>query len=493
MTTVSPGPDTPPAQHPRQVDIGSQPLTRLVQLIGVKGIEEAQRRAVEVRDRLSGRVVWNVNSTAEGGGVAEMLHFLLPYARGLGIDARWAVLAGTPEFFRITKRLHHALHGSAGDGTPLGNEARATYEAVLRRNAEELVTAIRPGDIAILHDPQTAGLIPTLIHHGAHVAWRCHVGAEAPGPEVTTGWDFLEPYVSRSEINIFSRPQYVPDCCDHGRTIIIQPSIDPFSPKNQDMEDTVARAILAHAGIIGRPDDHDVPTFTRQDGSPGRVDRYADVTQLGPSPSWDTPLVVQVSRWDPLKDPAGVIRGFVEFHHLNHDTDAHLVLAGPNVTAIPDDPEQAETLDALEKQWRALPHSVRSRVHLACLPMADLEENAAIVNALQRHATIVVQKSLAEGFGLTVTEAMWKARPVVASAVGGIQDQIEDGVHGLLLQDPRDSTAFATALKRLFDDPGLRKTLGENARERVREQFLPLRQIMQYADLIERLDLRPAA
>ena len=228
--------------------------------------------------------------------------------------------------------------------------------------------------------------------------------------------------------------------------------------------------------------------FTRLDGSPGRVDRRADVIGLGPVPSPDAPLVVQISRWDPLKDPVGVMWGFARLAEMQPQLEANLILAGPNVHAIEDDPESARTLDAVVDRWRELPHGIRERVHLASLPTADLEENGAIVNALQRQATVVVQKSLREGFGLTVTEAMWKERAVLASAVGGIQDQITNDVNGLLLKDPNDLESFASSLGRLLSDAGLRQRLGEQARERVRTEYVPLRHLTQYAELLERID-----
>jgi trehalose synthase len=322
--------------------------------------------------------------------------------------------------------------------------------------------------------------------HGAFVIWRCHVGTDEPGAEVDLAWDFLGPYIERVPATIFTREQYIPECCDHGRSVIIPPSIDPFSPKNQEMTETMQRSILVHTGIIEGPNGA-TPKFERQDGSPGRVDRHADIIRSGRPPAWDTPLIVQVSRWDPLKDPVGVMEGFGKLLERPLQRHPELVLAGPNVSAVSDDPEGKGTLDRTEAAWRRLPHGFRDRVHLACLPMADDEENAAIVNALQRHATIVVQKSLKEGFGLTVTEAMWKARPVVGSGVGGIRDQIEDGKSGLLLGNPLNLDEFATALETLLNDPKLCLKLGENARERVREHYLGIRHLLQYAELIERV------
>jgi len=261
---------------------------------------------------------------------------------------------------------------------------------------------------------------------------------------------------------------------------VIQPSIDVFSPKNQDLDESTTHAILAHVGLA--VDGHDgPPVFTRYDGTPDRVDRMCEVLSTGPPPRIDDPLVVQVSRWDRLKDHIGVMHGFAD--HVAPATDAHLILAGPNVNAVADDPEGAEVLEEAAAAWRGLPHARRSRVHLSCLPMADIEENAAIVNALQRHATIVVQKSLEEGFGLTVAEAMWKSRPVVASAVGGIQDQIEDGVTGVLLEDPTDLDAFGGLVLELLRDPDRAREIGARAREHVRRHFLANRHAAQYIEL----------
>jgi trehalose synthase len=470
-----------------EIPLGAQPIERFLPIAGPDVVAKVKEIAESGRARLEGRVVWNVNSTASGGGVAEMLRSLLPYVRGVGIDSQWLVIDGTAEFFRITKRLHHALHGSHGDGSDLGGGEKTVYEAVLRENSDEISALVRPRDVVILHDPQTAGLAPRLVKAGAIVIWRCHVGTDTSNDEVKKGWHFLAPYLTHVSATVFSRRKYIPSMFED-RSFVIAPSIDPFSAKNQDLDADAVRAILVHAGLVEGPAGEASPSFERGDGSPGRVDRGADVIRLGRAPAWDTRLVVQVSRWDPLKDPIGVMDGFLQYTRTGKDTETELVLAGPNVRAIEDDPEAAATLDAVVKRWRALPHEVRSRVELASLPTADLEENAAIVNALQRHATVVVQKSLQEGFGLTVTEAMWKARPVVASAVGGIEDQIVNGKHGLLLDDPTNAEAFASLLERVLSDEGYAAELGERARERVRTEYLPIRHLKQYAELLERVD-----
>lgn len=451
-------------------------------------VEMVLGAAESIRSLLGDRVVWNVSSTAVGGGVAEMLRSLVGYARGLGVDARWAVIHGDPEFFRITKRLHHALHGAIGDGSPLGPEQRRAYEDTLHQNARALGAKIRPGDVVLLHDPQTAGLGPHLLAAGAHVIWRCHIGSDTPTAQTELGWRFLEPYLCVIPAFVFSRAAYVPAFCNHGKSSIIPPSIDVFSPKNQPLTDAAVRTILVHVGLVeGPPPDPPDYGFLRLDGTPGRVQRGADVIRLGRAPKWETPLVVQVSRWDPLKDMQGVMEGFARMADGSTPGNAELVLAGPNVHAVADDPEGARVFDEVIAQWRALPHATRNRVHLASLPTEDIDENAAVVNALQRHAAIVVQKSLKEGFGLTVTEAMWKSRAVVASAVGGIQDQIEDGKSGLLLASPTDLDELGRALRRLLEDPAEARRLGEAARERVKQCFLGLGHLLRYAELIGRV------
>ena len=475
--------------HLQGIRLIAQTLDRFESILSPKEIRDALKVAASMRKRMAGRVLWNVSSTAVGGGVAEMLQSLLRYTRGVGIDTRWIVIQGGPEFFRITKRLHHALHGSAGDGSDLGEAERQVYEETLRRDGNELAACVRPDDVVLLHDPQTVGLGPALVGAGARVIWRCHIGADHSNEEVERGWEFLAPYLEEIPAFVFSREAYVPRYCDHGKSTAIRPSIDAFSAKNRDLDEDTIRTILVHTGLVeGPPPSPPRHEFESEDGSPGRVEHRADVIRLGRPPTWETPLVVQVSRWDPLKDPVGVMRGFASLINGKAPSSAHLILAGPNVSGVTDDPEGGAVFDEVHHVWRTLPHAVRDKIHLVSLPTADVEENAVIVNALQRHATVVVQKSLKEGFGLTVTEAMWKGRPVLASAVGGIQDQIEDGVSGVLLKDPTDLEEFASALRHLLEEPAWAERLGAAARDRVRDQFLGVRHLLEYARLIERLD-----
>jgi trehalose synthase len=444
---------------------------------------EFQAGVREAGELLAGRVVWNVNSTARGGGVVELLRPLLSYARGAGVDARWLVIGGTPEFFTITKRIHNRLHGADGDGGALDDDAQSTYEAVLAANVEGFAGRVREGDVVILHDPQTAGMATALCEAGAAVVWRCHVGLDSPNDETREAWAFLRPYVVPADLYVFSRDAFAWEGLDRDRIEVIRPSIDAFAPKNEDLDPETVDAVLRTSGLVADGDPGPA-VFARQDGTRGRVERRARIYEDAQLPA-GAPTVVQVSRWDALKDPLGVIRGFAE--HVPADTGAHLVYAGPAVEAVADDPEGARVLREAIETRAALPEEARSRVHLATLPMDDPDENAIIVNALQRHAAVVVQKSLAEGFGLTVAEAMWKARPVVASRIGGIQDQIVDGDSGVLLDDPRDLAAFGAAVRGLLADPPRAERMGQRARERVRDEFLSVRSLLDYLRVSKRV------
>jgi trehalose synthase len=338
----------------------------------------------------------------------------------------------------------------------------------------------------VLHDPQTAGLAAPLRKLGAHVVWRAHIGVDEPNDLARGAWSFLLPHVSAAAAQVFSRESYVWEGLDPARVRIIQPSIDPFSAKNAALEPDAVEGILTASGILaGR--NGEMAAFRRRDGSPGRVDRRAEVVG-GPLPP-DVPVVAQVSRWDRLKDPVGVIDGFVA--GVASTSRAHLVLGGPETSAVSDDPEGAGVLAECVSRRDKLAPEVRPRIHLVMLPMADAEENAVMVNALQRWAAVVVQKSLAEGFGLTVAEAMWKSRPVVGAAVGGILDQIVDGESGVLV-DPYDLEKFGSAVCRLLQDPDGALRIGAKARERVREHFLAIRHLSEYVDLLETVVAAPA-
>jgi trehalose synthase len=394
-----------------------------------------------------------------------MLHLLVGYANGADVATRWVVIGADPDFFTITKRLHNRLHGAAGDDGELGRNEVGHYAEILQANAAHLVEEVRPGDLVILHDPQTAGLAATLTRAGAQVIWRCHIGTDQPNEYTKDGWTFLLPHLLDCRAFIFSHKTFVPSELSDSDVWIIEPSIDPLSPKNRPLSRTKVNGWMAQIGLL-----------------PGDVGRNGN-TVLGGAPPFSPEhrIVVQVSRWDHLKDMQGVLEGFAE--HVAGHSDARLALVGPAVDGVSDDPEGGQVLAECLETWGTLPDRIRDAIRLVALPMDDVETNALMVNATQRHASVVVQKSLQEGFGLTVTESMWKSRPVIASAVGGIVDQMTSDT-GVLLEDPHDLDLFGRSLLELLATPSEMTSLGQRARQHVRDRFLSDRHLIDYARLI---------
>jgi trehalose synthase len=477
-----------PAVH--EVEVTPVSPERLVPLLRPDKGRELEKLAETARAALEGRTVWNVSSTAAGGGVAEMLHRLVRYAGGAGVSCRWIVMDGTPEFFAVTKRVHNRIHGEQGDDGALGDTERAIYRGVTEKNAEAVARLVGAHDVVIVHDPQPIGLIPGLRDRGVPVIWRCHVGTETTNRWTEEAWAFLRPWVESADAVVFSRASYVPEWLPEARSRVIAPAIDPLSAKNQSLDDGTVLVILGRSGIL----DHTAAaaSFVDSDDQRRAVDLQANVLREGGPLPADVPVLVQVSRWDRLKDMAGVLGAFVE-GRVGEDTGGHLLLVGPDVASVTDDPEGKEVLDECKAMWEALSADARSTVSLVSLPMDDLEQNAVVVNALQRHAAVVAQKSLREGFGLTVAEAMWKGRPVVGSAVGGIQDQIRDGVDGLLIGDPHDLEAFADAVRSLLGDTRRADEMGKAAHERVRDNFLADRDLGEWMRLFSDLGIGPWA
>jgi trehalose synthase len=301
--------------EPRPID-----PRRLEPLIGHERVDALMARAAEFRALLGNRRIVNVNSTATGGGVAELLATLLGYVRGIGVEADWVVIGGGPEFFAVTKRIHNGLYGSPGDGRELGERERAIYERTLTANLDLVRGAVRRGDVVIVHDPQPAGLIAPLVTLGAHVIWRCHVGYDGANEWTERAWTFVRPYVDGAHAHVFSRGSFAPPWIDRARLRAIPPSIDPFTPKNQELRPSEVLGILRAAGLVAADG-------VQRDA---RVRHPAEVVREGPPPNRRTPLVVQVSRWDRLKDMAGVLEGFAR--HVQA-ASAQLMLAGPAVTA----------------------------------------------------------------------------------------------------------------------------------------------------------------
>lgn len=364
--------------------------------------------------RLRGRRILNVNSTAVGGGVAEILSRMLPLLRQLEVDARWDVIKGNERFFNITKKMHNALHGGS---EPISAEEFAFFLEVNRDNAQAMDLG---ADVVFIHDPQPIALVEK--KDGGRWVWRCHIDFTSPQ---TGTWDFLKACIERYDAAVFSAPAFSRPLAV--RQVLIQPSIDPLSDKNRELDEETIAGVCARFG----------------------VDR-------------GRPIITQISRFDYLKDPLGVIRAYQQ---VKPHVDCQLVLAGGGAT---DDPEGAQVLEEVRQAAREDPD-----IFVLFLPPAsDIE-----INALQRASTIVLQKSLREGFGLTVSEALWKAKPVIASAVGGIPQQIAHKYSGILTHSI-DGTAYW--IKQLLQEPEFARKLGENGREHVRNNFLITRHIRDY-------------
>ncbi|NUT36724.1 MAG: glycosyltransferase [Hamadaea sp.] len=466
-------------QAPQFVSPPRRPVAALGDLIGDERMRTLVDSAGRLRELLGARTVWQINSTAAGGGVAEMLHVLLGYVLDTGVNVRWLVVDGEDGFFEVTKRLHNRLHGAAS-GPDLTDRDAQLYARICAEHAAAVADHVRAGDIVVLHDPQTAGMAQALADRGAIVVWRCHVGADERTPVTADAWRFLRPHLAAPRAHVFSRAQYRPEFLAD-RSWVIPPSIDPYAPKNAALDTATVTAVLRTIGVLaGGPDG--TPEYERRDGSTGQVVTSAKIL-ADELPGPGDPVVLQVSRWDRLKDMAGVMRAFAD--HVAPRRSGYLILTGPQVDDVADDPEGAQVYAECQSAWQALPGAARSRVMLTSLPMDDLDENAVMVNALQRHAAVIAQKSLAEGFGLTVAEAMWKSRPVVGAAVGGILDQLGEG--GGTLVDPRDPAAFGRAVRAFLDDPRTAAATGEIAHSRVRREYVGDLHLLRWARLLESL------
>jgi trehalose synthase len=391
------------------------PLDDYAALLGEGEIDELRVLAKP----LQGRSIEMINSTAVGGGVAEILNRLLPLAEELELNMRWDVMTGGDDFYGVTKSFHNALHGAPYHTDP------KDFEIFLACNERNRARLPLDAEFMIIHDPQPAALIEGRKGSGNHWAWRCHIDLSHPHRQV---WDFLEKFVARYDAAMFSSPEF-------SRSLAIPqylfyPAIDPLSEKNRDLE----------SGFVAR-------TLAQYQIDPLR------------------PILTQISRFDRLKDPVGMIRAY---RIVKRYFDCQLVLAGGSAS---DDPEGAEVLKEVQREANG-----ETDIHIIELPAwAPLE-----VNALQRASTIVIQKSLREGFGLTVSEALWKKKPVVASAVGGIPVQIIHKHTGLLAHSV-EGTAYQ--IRFLLSHPEIAAKLGENGHEHVKENFLITQKLKRYVTL----------
>jgi trehalose synthase len=421
--------------------------------------------AAVLRGRLDQARIWHVNSTGTGGGVVELLHSSIGRHRLLGLPATWLVSNAPAEFFDLTKRLHHALHGRLSGG-PLDRRDAELYQQAGERQAESLADYIQADDLVVLHDPQLLSAVPGLVAIGARVAWRCHIGTRQISPVTDMAWRMLRPYAFRAYRCVFSLPAYVPAFLPAERAAVIPPSIDPYAAKNREIPAEIQADLLRRIALTA-----DRPSRDAGQAVGARLGHSVHDSLL----PGDADMVLQVSRWDPLKDMTGVLSAFITW--IAPSTSAHLVLAGPDPADVPDDPEGLRVYAEVARARESAPDRMRGRIHLVVLPLGDFEANALVVNALQRRADVVCQKSLEEGFGLTVTEAMWKHRPIVATRAGGISAQIDSGRQGLLIEDPADLEAFGRAVIRLLTDRTLAAELGRAARQRTEEEFLADREL----------------
>ena len=381
---------------------------------------EVVSQLYRLAERLGSRSLVHVNSTRSGGGVAELLAAIVPLWNQLGIEASWEVIQGDQAFFEVTKTMHNALQGLKVNLTPAMLEH---YREVNRENARRFAWE---ADFAVINDPQPAFLIEAIRHRAKYWIWRCHIDASCPDLRV---WRFLRDAVSQYDASIFSMAQFSQNL-PHPQ-YLVYPSIDPLSEKNRESSPEEIRAVLERLGV--EP---------------------------------DKPIILQVSRFDSFKDPLGVIRAF---RLVRRQTACKLVLAGGAAT---DDPEGDRIFAEVQESAHGDPD-----IQLLLLPADSHYE----INALQRAADIIVQKSVREGFGLTVTEAMWKGKPVIGGAVGGIMMQLQDYYTGFLAHSI-EGCAFR--IRYLLHRPEMARRLGQEAREFVRQHFLMTRNIRDYLTLM---------
>lgn len=487
----------------RIIDVGPQPTIDDYAAVAhlTAAVDKLRAAAAGTVERLRGRRVWMVNSTSQGGGVAEMLPTMVSLLRDLGIATEWVVIdADDPEFFAITKSVHNRIHGES-DGHVLDRRARACYEATNAANAAFLLERVRDGDIVVVHDPQPMALAAQLRQErSVTTVWRCHIGLDDANAATASAWEFLEPYAAAYDRAVFSAPEYVPGMF-RDRACVIWPSINPLTPKNRFLHIRLIVDILSNSGLAVAP----APLLT--DPYPALAQRlqrngaFASATVWGDIGLLGRPIVTQVSRWDRLKGWAPLLRAFAELKRSAFEGErsrdpfpwkrrqlVRLVLAGPDPASIEDDPEGKEVLAELKAAYLALEPRLQDDIAIVTLPMVSLEQNALMVNALQRCSTIVVQNSLREGFGLTVTEAMWKRVPILSnSRACGPRHQIRDGVDGRLARDPTDEAELVQLLDEMLSDHEGRDRWGRSAQRHVHERFLIFRQLVSWLELWDEL------
>ncbi len=392
------------------------------QVVGASVLKQLEQLA----GSLSGCRVVHVNSTPRGGGVAEILTWMVPLMRDLNIDASWEVIQGDEAFFKTTKAMHNGLQGNPVE---LSEEARKAYVAINEGNGRRLAGKLEEADFVFIHDPQPAPLFTMCPNHRGHWVWRCHIDLSRPCRSV---WKFLLPFIAPYDASVFSMTEFS-QLLPHPQ-FIVRPSIDPLNDTNRPLDEEEIRGTASDFGIDP-----------------------------------DRPLLVQVSRFDRFKDPLGVIK---MFHIVSKISPIQLVLAGGGAV---DDPEGDLVYTEVKQATEDHPD-----IHVLSLP----SDAHTTVNALQRAADIVLQKSTREGFGLTVTEGLWKGKPVIGGDTGGIRIQVLNYHTGFLVNT---SEGAAHRIRYLLRNPELMRQMGTKGREFVRENFLLTRHLREYLTLMNGL------
>lgn len=387
-------------------------LDNYIPIVGENEISELRL----IAERLKGKRIVNINSTSVGGGVAEILDCMVPLLNELGLDVRWEVIKGGEKFFTVTKKFHNALHGKEEN---LTEEDYRNYSETVHNNVPNLSL---DADILFIHDPQPLPLVYERSKYNNHWVWRCHIDLTERNEHL---WQILKPMIEQYDASVFSAPVFSQNLSI--RQVLIAPSIDPLSDKNRDLPQETIDEVLHRFKI-----------------------------------DLNRPIVTQVSRFDRLKDPVGVIE---TYKLVKPYVDCQLVLAGG---LADDDPEGNRVLSEVHERAGNDPD-----IHILCLPPTSHIE----INALQRASTVILQKSLKEGFGLTVSEGLWKGKPVIASAVGGIPLQITHKYSGILTHSIEGTAHW---LKQLLQSPEYARRLGENGREHIKNNFLITRHLRDY-------------
>ena len=447
---------------------------------------------------LKGCTIWMINSTATGGGVAEMLPSQMRIMRYLGVQIEWMVIEATDQnFFNLTKRIHNAIHGS---GTGIFTDGdRAIFEQVNTQNADKAVAAIKDGDLVVIQDPQPMPLA-AMIKKKRHVKtiWRCHIGLEEQNETTKGVWSFLSTYYDSYDHFVFSLPSYVPLELKK-KTVIIPPAIDPLSHKNRSLHTDKCISILLQSGILNgrKPLLHGFYKHQARrvmpDGSFNTVNHNSNLDLIY------RPTITEISRWDRLKGFKELMDAFILMKKENEATQdttsvtskrikaARLILGGPDPAFVFDDPEGEEVLNELIDQYKSIDPKLQDDIAILLLPLDNPKENALIVNALQRFSNIVVQNSIQEGFGLTATEAMWKQRPVLVSGAAGLRFQVQDNINGKINDDPTDITRLASMLQTMLNKPKERDKWGFNGQIRVIENFTLFSQIKSWLAVLAKI------